>query len=587
MKTMESRADAGTGAAVARRRLLRPVRVRLLGAVLLQAVAAVCTVVPLVALARIAATALDGDTRALTTWAVVAAVGALVRGLAFAGALALSHSADAQLQFTARRELVDSFARRPLTHFDTTSPAAVKRVASDDVSTLHHLVGHSVLDLVGAVVTPVTALVCLLALAPTLAPVALVPILLGIWCTRRSQRAIARTMPGYVESAGQLDAAVVEYVHGVSTLRFFGADGAARNRFRERARTHDRFTHAWASGLSTNLALAQVALSPVTVTVAVVGVGAALGTDVATLAAAALLGAAVGTGMHSFAFTVQDVVSGLDAWRRIVDTVAAAPEPSTPTASLPEGRRLHTVTVRGARYVHASREDTDPALDGIDLDLEPGRWVAVVGPSGSGKSTLADVLAGLRPLRAGQVLLDGVDTREVPEEQVLSRIAYLPQHPQFLRATVRENLTLGLTDVDDDAVWDALDRARVADVVRAMPDGLDTPITTHDGLSGGQRQRLALARAILSDRPVLVLDEATSALDEETERAVLTALREHAGERTVLMAAHRLETVRDCAQIVVLEHGRAVERGTHDELLARGGAYARLWSDQHREQVPC
>ena len=220
--------------------------------------------------------------------------------------------------------------------------------------------------------------------------------------------------------------------------------------------------------------------------------------------------------------------------------------------------------------------DVDVVSD-VDLTLAPGRTVAVVGETGSGKSTLASLLVRLADPTRGRITLDGIDLRDLSLTDRARAIGVVSQETYLSHASVRDNLLQAKPDADDAELWRALGVAQVAETIAALPAGLDTLVGARGHrLSGGERQRIAVARTLLADPRVLVLDEATSALDTETEREFQAALDALAQGRTTLTIAHRLSTVRDADEIVVMDHGRIVERGTHESLLAAGGRYAEL-----------
>jgi ATP-binding cassette, subfamily B, bacterial len=254
----------------------------------------------------------------------------------------------------------------------------------------------------------------------------------------------------------------------------------------------------------------------------------------------------------------------------------AAPVPVDPAHVRGEVRFEHV----GFRYPDTSR----PALTDVDVTVPAGQTLALVGETGSGKSTLASLVARLNDPTSGRVLIDGVDVRELTLADLARVVGVVSQETYLLHGTVRENLRHAKPEATDAEMEAAARRAQVHEVIARLPDGYDTVVGARGHrFSGGEKQRLAIARTLLRDPRVLVLDEATSALDNETERAVQAALDEVSRGRTTITIAHRLSTVRDADRIVVLDAGRVVEQGSHDDLMARGGRYARLAGLAERE----
>jgi ATP-binding cassette subfamily B protein len=248
---------------------------------------------------------------------------------------------------------------------------------------------------------------------------------------------------------------------------------------------------------------------------------------------------------------------------------------------VPGAIALEPAAVRGeVRFEDVSfrYEDDGPrTLSGVDLVVAPGTKTAIVGETGSGKTTLGYLVARLYDVTAGRVTIDGVDVRDLTFDSLARTVGLVSQETYLFHATIADNLRFARPGATDDELVAAARAARIHDLIASLPDGYDTVVGERGyRFSGGEKQRIAIARTILRNPPVLVLDEATSALDSETERAVQEALDRLAEGRTTIAIAHRLSTVRDADDIVVLDRGAVVERGTHDELLAAGGRYARL-----------
>ncbi|WP_396593686.1 ABC transporter transmembrane domain-containing protein [Brevundimonas sp. R86498] len=279
-----------------------------------------------------------------------------------------------------------------------------------------------------------------------------------------------------------------------------------------------------------------------------------------------------------------DVQKASGAMARIDELMRAkasigAPEHPVALPSPPEGR----VAMAGVRFAYPGRPDL-PALKGFDLTVRPGETVALVGPSGAGKSTVFRLLLRFYDPQDGAVSVDGVDVRTADPAEVRGRFAWVSQEAPLFSGSALENIRFGREAAGEDEVREAATEAQALGFIEALPEGFATPLGERGkSLSGGQRQRLAIARALVRDAPILLLDEATSALDAENERLVQAALDQAMEGRTTLVIAHRLATVLRADRIVVMDNGVAVEEGTHHELVAKGGLYARLAELQFRE----
>lgn len=293
-----------------------------------------------------------------------------------------------------------------------------------------------------------------------------------------------------------------------------------------------------------------------------------------------------------------EIASALVSFERVFEVLDLAPLiAERPGAVAVPGRDGVSVQFDNVRFGYPSAEKVslasleevatlddrggDEVLHGISFTAEPGQLVALVGSSGAGKSTIASLLARLYDVDSGSVRLGGTDVRDLTFASLRETVGMVTQDGHLFHESIRSNLRLAAPEATDADLWQALDRARLADVVAAMPDGLDTVVGERGyRLSGGQRQRLTIARLLLGRSRVVVLDEATASLDSSSEAAVQHALAEALTDRTSIVIAHRLSTIRAADVILVVEDGRIVERGTHEQLLARSGRYAELYETQ-------
>ncbi|QOV33348.1 ABC transporter ATP-binding protein [Streptomyces ferrugineus] len=564
--------------------LIAPIRGRLTAAILAQSAAAVCSMIPFIAVAELARALLapGGPDEGRAWTAAWTAVGALVARLVlYAAAGVLTHHADADLQLDLRRRLARHLGRVPLGWFTDNSSGEVKKAAADDISTLHHLVAHTALEVTAALVAPLTALVYLLTVDWRLALIALLPLLLGAFFLKQAMSGGEEVTARFFGSMGAVNAAVVELVHGIAVIKAYGRTSRAHRAYDDAADDFSVFFRDWIMSTTRASTSAALALSGPTALLVATAAGTLFVTQgwagAVDLVPFVLLGPAITGSVMGLAQSGHAVQGGLQSARQIHALLAVPPLPEAPAPQAPgeDGK----VELEGLSF---SYNGATEVLSDIDLTLRPGTVTALVGASGSGKSTLARLVPRFWDTTAGTVRIGGTDVRDIAPGDLYRQVSFVFQDPHLLRTTVRDNIRLGQPDADDTAVETAARDAHIHDRITALPRGYDSVIGEDAVLSGGESQRLSVARALLADAPVLVLDEATSFADPESEAAVQQALSALAAGRTLLVIAHRLATVRDADRIVVLDGGRIVEQGTHTELLDLDGRYAHMWALQQK-----
>jgi len=391
-------------------------------------------------------------------------------------------------------------------------------------------------------------------------------------------RLAARSEARQAAARAELTASVVDLIEGAPELAVNGAtaEQLARTLAADSELTRIAAASARTAGIGqglTSLCSGLAMWGALIVGVSAVHAGRLNGVLLAGLALIPLVAFELVTGLPAATQTLQRVRRSAARVLEVMDTPAPVAEPARPLALPPPP---HALRVQGLRcsYQGASR----PALAGVDLDLSPGRRVAVVGHSGAGKSTLAGVLLRFLPYQAGSVTLDGVEIADLDGDECRRVVGLLSQDAHVFDSTLEENLRLAKREASADELREALAAVRLLDWAERLPGGLSTDLGERGArMSGGQRQRLAIARALLADFPVLVLDEPGEHLDTPTADAILADLLAVTRDRATLLITHRLAGLEDLDEVLVLDRGRVVERGTHAELLALGGHYAALW----------
>ena len=489
-----------------------------------------------------------------------------------------------QVMHTLRTRLFTHLQRLPLGFFTRTRGGELQSRITNDVNAMQSVVTDTATSIATNVTTTIGVAVAMVALSWRLSLISLVILPPAIYLTRRVARLRKSIQTRAQRSLADMQTQIEESlsISGVQLAKTLGSGPMLSRRFERTSRElteqelQSQMAGRWRMGSMALIFAAIPAFIYLAAGLPATGHGMTIGTLVAFTALQTSLFRPV---MGVLNVGIQ-VTTSMALFSRVFEFLDAPIEIDDPDASTGPAPTVVHGEVRfdavGFRYP-GSEED---ALDDIDLVLPAGARVAVVGSTGSGKSTLAALVSRLHDPTAGRVLIDGHDLRDLPLAYVAAAVGVVSQDTYLLHASIADNLRYARPDATDEDLVRAARAAQVHELIEALPDGYDTVVGARGyRFSGGEKQRIALARTILRDPPILVLDEATSALDNTTERAVQEALDELSVGRTTLTIAHRLSTVRHADQIVVLDHGRIVQRGRHEQLLAEGGRYAELVHD--------
>ncbi|WP_238654582.1 ABC transporter ATP-binding protein [Paenibacillus piscarius] len=522
------------------------------------------------------------DSGLMMRWGLIA-LGGLVLGLILAyGGIMCSHVAAFRIQYNLRITMTEHLGRLPLGYMNSTSTGAVKKTLEQNVEKVENFIAHQLPDMVSASATTVIMITAMFWLSPLLAAACLLPILLGVAVQSLLMMGSKGedSVQNYHQALEQIGASAVQYVRGMPAVKVFGQTvHSFRKFYGDMIRYRDyclKYTDHFQNGyISFKTLLASVP-------VFVLPAGVYLLTREPDSLSATLkllffmiMAPGVSAPLYKLlmlAASTRDIGEGV---RRIDELLSRQPVPETDAPLAPSSYDIEFAEVS---FSYHNDQEASAALTGISFTARQGEVTALVGPSGSGKSTIASLVPRFWDPSWGVIRIGGVDIRDMSVDVLMNTVAFVFQETFLFYDTLYANIAVGLPGATLQQVQAAARAAQCDEFIGRLPQGYDTLIGEGGVyLSGGEEQRIAVARAILKNAPVLVLDEATAFADPENEYRMQLALTELMRGKTVIVIAHRLSSIREAEQILVMQDGTIAERGNHNRLIAGNGLYAAMW----------
>ncbi|MDC7124340.1 MAG: ABC transporter ATP-binding protein [Spirochaetales bacterium] len=510
------------------------------------------------------------------------ACGSAVLGIiVYYGGLMSSHLAAFRVEVGLQKAGMKKIMNMPLGFFDEHSSGKLRKIVNEGAGTTHSFLAHQLPDLAGSIISPIILLVMLFVVEWRMGIASLVPILLGFITMGTMMNSKGRSFQKqYTDSLEQMSSEAVEYIRGIPVVKTFGQSIFSFKRFHQSIIRYrdmvNAYVHLWQKSMSFYTIIMQSAAFFL-IPVAVLMLGRTdnpapvLADFIFYILISPMFTMLL---MKSMNFKEKTLIAEqvIDRLDNLLDY---------PMMSLGRSEVVPDENSLEFRNVAFSYKGSDKkAVDQISFKLKAGEHVALVGASGGGKTTMARLAARFWDVDEGEVLVGGINVKEVPKKRLMDEISFVFQSTKLFKGTLRENIVFGKEGVSDKDIEKAIEFSQSKEIIEKLPDGLDTVIGSKGTyLSGGEQQRIALARAMVKNAPIVLLDEATAFADPENEHLIQKALKELSRDKTSLMIAHRLTSVQDADRILVVEAGRIAEEGTHTELIEKGGLYKSMWDE--------
>lgn len=506
---------------------------------------------------------------------------ALIAILVNVGALMCSHLSAFRIAGNMRKTLMAHIAKLPLGFIGEMGSGKIRRIVNDSSAATETYLAHQLPDMAGAIATPLGMIVMLFLFDWRFGLICLVPVVLGFAAMfKMAGPKMADDMKNYQNALADMNNEAVEYVRGVPVVKTFGQTVHTFKRFKGSIDSYYKFCVAYCKKCRMPMLLYTVFINSafaflITLALILAGGEAVAQSVLLSLIFYVIFTPVIATSMTKVLFMSENGMIVNDALTRIHSILDLKP---LPDAQKNESPRDNSVEFKNVSFRYSSAE-TD-AIREVSFKVQPGETVALVGPSGGGKTTAAGLISRFWDVTGGEIKVGGVNVKNIRKSDLMETVSYVFQDSRLLKTSILENVRLAKPNASRNEVENALHKAQCDDIIAKLPDGIDTVIGTKGVyLSGGEQQRIAIARVMLKNAPIIVLDEATAFADPENEALVQRAFEELSKNKTVIMIAHRLTTVRNADRIFVLKDGKIEESGTHDKLAEQNGLYAKMWQD--------
>ena len=499
-------------------------------------------------------------------------------------ALCCSHLAAFRTATNMKKAAMHHIVKLPLGYFNQNASGRLRKVIDDNAGLTENFLAHQLPDLTGAVVMPIAVLVLIFVFDWRLGICCLVPLAISVFFLKQMMGGDnAHFMEGYMTALETMNKEAVEYIRGIPVVKVFQQTVYSFKNFHAAIEEYEKYASGYAlkcriplTGFNVALNGTFILLIPVAGMILAGVSGQAAYQDVLLdFLFYSLFTPICTTMMNRVMFASEQLMAAKSAVNRIEEVLN---EELLSESTAPQQPKDASVAFKNVSFSYAGAEEK--ALDNISFEIPEGKTVALVGASGSGKSTAAKLIPRFYDASKGQVLVGGVDVKDMDKEALMKQIAFVFQSTKLFKDTLLENIRAARPEASREEVLLAAKAAQCDEIIDRLPEGLDT-IVGNGGtyLSGGENQRVALARAILKDAPIIILDEATAFADAENEHQMQLAFERLTEGKTVLMIVHRLSTIQDADLILVFDEGKIIERGNHASLLAANGKYASMWKD--------